>query len=131
VKIVITQWAVDAYLELKHRKVFTRRYYNARLRPDTLLLVDYPNNPKFKNNKFWSPAKDSKGLIFNGYKMKWHQVGDGRVQLRLPVAILENAFLCQGYVKSDEKKEKRMMAKFKTHLQLIREGRYVKCGELI
>jgi len=33
-------------------------------------------------------------------------------------------------VKHDEKTEKRLLAKFKTHCQLIEEGRYIQCGEL-
>ena len=47
VKIIITQWALDAYLELKHNNVFTQTYYQEQLRPDALFLADYPNDPKF------------------------------------------------------------------------------------
>lgn len=130
-KIIITQWALDAYLELKHGEVLTQGYYQEQMRPDTMLLAKYPDDPKFGNGKFWSQAKLNHCIIPNGYKMKWHQVGNGRIQLRLPVGILNSAYLCQGYVKRDEKIEKRMLAKFKTHLQLIQEGRYIKCGELI
>lgn len=78
-KIIITQWSLDAYLELKHNNVFTHDYYQTQLRPDTLLLTDYPSDSKFENGKFWSPAKFNNQLIPNGYKMKWHQVGNGRV----------------------------------------------------
>jgi hypothetical protein len=131
VKIILTQWALDAYLELKHNNVFTQKYYEEQLRPDALLLTNYPDDSKFDNGKFWSVAKFNNHLIPNGYKMKWHQVGNGFVQLRLPITILNNAYLCQGYVKRDEKTEKRMLAKFKTHQQLIQEGCYIKCGELI
>ena len=130
-KIIVTQWALDAYLELKHSGVFSSIYYQEQLRSDALLLTKYPDDPKFDNGKFWSQAKFNNCIIPNGYKMKWHQVGNGRVQLRLPIAVLNHAYLCQGYVKRDEKTEKRMLAKFKTHLQLIQEGRYIKCGELI
>lgn len=129
-KIIITQWSLDAYLELKHNNVFTHDYYQTQLRSDALLLADYPSDLKFENGKFWSAAKFNNQLIPNGYKMKWHQVGNGRVQLRLPIAVFSHAYLCQGYVKHDEKTEKRMLAKFKTHLQLLQEGRYIKCGEL-
>ncbi len=69
------------------------------------------------------------GHQLNGVN-KLYRVGNGCVQLRLPVAILNNAYICQGYVKRDEKTEKRMLAKFKTHLQLLQEERYIKCGEL-
>ena len=129
-KIIITQWALDSYLNLKHCNVFTAKYYQETLKPDALRLKNYPNDPKFDNGKFWSPAKFKKNIIPNGYKMKWHQVGNGKVQLRLPVGLSNHAYLCEAYVKSNEKKELRMLAKFKTHLQLIEEGRYAMCGEL-
>lgn len=132
VKIIITQWALDAYLESKHNNTFTPEYYEKQLRPDVMLLTNYPNDAKFENGKFWSVAKFDSHLIPDGYKMKWHHVGNGRVQLRLPITILKlnHAYLCQGYVKRDEKTEKRLLAKFKTHQQLIQEGCYIKCGEL-
>lgn len=129
-KIIITQWALDAYLELKHTNVFSQAYYQEQLRPDTLRLQNYPDDPKFVNGKFWSPASLNNRTIPHGFKMKWHQVGSGSVQLRLPVAMMYEAYLCQGYVKRDEKTEKRWLAKFKTHCQLIEEGRFIKCGEL-
>lgn len=110
--------------------MFTAKYYHEILKPDALRLKNYPNDPKFDNGKFWSPAKFKKKIIPNGYKMKWHQVGNGKVQLRLPVGLSNHAYLCEAYVKNNEKKELRMLAKFKTHLQLIEEGRFAICGEL-
>jgi len=63
--------------------------------------------------------------------MKWHQVGNGKVQLRLPVGIIGAvSYLCEAYVKADEKVDKRKLAKFKVHLDLIRQGRYISRGEL-
>ena len=56
-KIIITQWALDAYLELKHTGVFTSIYYQEQLRSDAMLLAKYPDDPKFDNDKFWSQAK--------------------------------------------------------------------------
>jgi hypothetical protein len=50
--------------------------------------------------------------------------------MRLPVGMFAEAFLCEAYVKTDPKKEKRMMAKFKTHLELIRRGQFTECGRL-
>lgn len=129
-KIIITQWALDSYLGLKHEAIFVDEYFRGTIRPDVLLLLNYPNDPKFDNGKFWSPASFNGSIIPNGFKMKWHQVGNGRVQLRLPVALMKNIYLCGAYVKKDEKTEKRNLAKFKTHLQLIQEGNYIKCGEL-
>jgi len=130
-EIIITQWALDAYLDLKHSRVIDSTFYQQTLRPDVMLLQNYPNEPKFSNGKFWSPATSSSGnIIPDGYKMKWHQVGNGRVQLRLPITILGDAFLCRAYVKSNGKKEKRMMAKFKAHIQMVRQGKYRMRGVL-
>ena len=56
--IVITQWALDSYLELKHGPVFTGDKYRGTIRPDVLLLKDHPGHPKFQIGKFWSPASD-------------------------------------------------------------------------
>ena len=130
--IFITQWALDSYLDLVSQKVFTRQEYLTEIRPDVMLLQGYPNEPKFQNGKFWSPANDRNGLIIPaGYKMKWHQVGNGRVQLRLTVGILgDDCFLCEAYVKKDDKVDKRKLSKFKGYLELIRQGCYTIRGKL-
>lgn len=63
--------------------------------------------------------------------MKWHQIGNGRVQLRLTVGSLDNNyFLCEAYVKKDDKVDKRKLAKFKGYLELIWQGRYTIRGKL-
>jgi len=130
-EIIITQWALDSYLSLKHAQVFDARYYRSTLRPDVMLLSQYPNDPKFKNGKFWSPATTRSGRVPGGYKMKWHNVGNGNVQLRLPVALIGGqAYLCEAYVKSDGKHDQRMMARFDVHVQRLRNGRYVERGRL-
>lgn len=127
--VVITQWALDSYLDLKHKNVFDQSEFTMRIQPDVKLLTAYPINPKFANGKFWSPANDRNSkVINNGYKMKWHQVGSGKVQLRLPVAIINQPFLCEAYVKSNDKKDRRMMARFKTHIQLIQQGQFIQSG---
>jgi len=127
--IVITQWALDAYLDLKHKRVFNQQEFDTKIKPDVRLLKHFPSDPKFARGKFWSPATDRGGHVMSGgFKMKWHQIGNGRVQLRLPVAVLGQAFLCAGYVKSNDKVDKRMLAKFKTHIQLIKQSRYIQCG---
>jgi hypothetical protein len=131
VEIVLTAWALDSYLELKHTKVFSAKEYKGTIRPDVLLLKNYPKAPEFQNSKFFSFATDGmKNRIPDGYKFKWRQVGPGLVQLRAPVGIFAEAYLCEAYVKTDPKKEKRMMAKFKTHLQLIRQNQFTECGRL-
>ena len=130
--IIITQWALDSYLELISQKIFARQEYITIIRPDVLRLKGYPNDPKFQNGKFWSPANDRNGLVIPaGYKMKWHQIGNGRVQLRLTVGIVDNTcFLCEAYVKKDNKVDKRKLLKFKGYLELIRQGQYVIRGKL-
>lgn len=63
--------------------------------------------------------------------MKWHNIGDGCVQLRLTVGILGNErFLCEAYIKHDDKEDKRRLAKFKGYLALIRQGCYTIRGRL-
>lgn len=57
--------------------------------------------------------------------MKWHQIGPGLVQLRLPVALVGDTYLCNACVKADEKREKRMMERFKTYIALIEDGRFI------
>jgi hypothetical protein len=129
--IIITAWALDSYLDLKHRGVFTAQEYKGTIRPDALLLQQYPGNPKFQNPKFWSQATDrSKNRIPDGFKMKWHNLGNGKVQMRLPVGIFTESFLCEAYVKGNLKEEQRKIARFKTHLELIRRGQYTECGRL-
>ena len=62
--------------------------------------------------------------------MKWHQIGNGRVQLRLTMGIFSDAFLCEAYVKENSKAEKRQMARFKVYLQKIRQNECVENGRL-
>ncbi len=130
-EIVITDWALQSYLELSC--VFTEKEYREVLRPDAELLHEYPRNPKFGNDKFWGPCKDKSGkIIRQGYKMKWHNIGAGGIQLRLLVVIAnEKAHLCNAYVKDNENTDFREMAKLKIKIQLINEGRYILRGRLL
>lgn len=130
-EILITDWALQSYLELKD--VFSDKEYKEILRPDAELLKTYPLHPKFGNNKFWGPCKDKSGkIIRQGYKMKWHNVGSGGVQLRLLVVIAnEIAYLCNAYVKDNENMDFREMAKLKVKIQLINEGRFTFRGRLL
>lgn len=129
--IVITEWALDAYLDLKHRNVFDVQYYKNTIRPDVELLRSFPSDPKFGLSKFWSP------FVTHGFKMKWHQVGHGRVQLRLLVAVMQapgdaenRAYLCRAYVKKGPTDDAREGAKLKRHINLISTGRYSFRGTL-
>ena len=120
----MTEWALNSYLELKSRQAFTDEEYWKKIKPDVLLLKVYPSHPRFAQDSFRSPVSA------DGYKMKWHQIGNGKVQLRLPVGILDSAYLCEAYVKENPTQEARRLARFKTHLQLIRMGRLAERGKL-
>ena len=130
--IVITEWAFDSYLDLLSNNAFTPEEYKKTIRPDVRRLESYPKDPKFGSGKFWSPANDprGKGPIPDGFKMKWHNMGPGKVQIRLPVGILKDAVLCEAYVKENASQEKRKLARFKTHLELVRQGRFTERGRL-
>lgn len=129
--VVITEWALQSYLDLYG--IFSLQEYQEKLRPDALLLKEYPNNLKFTSNAFWGPCKDKSGaIIHHGFKMKWHNIGPGRVQMRLLVVIAnETAYLCNAYVKENSAVDFREMAKLKTKIQLIREEKFVFRGRLV
>lgn len=130
-KIVITQWALDSYLDLRAQRVFSATDYQQAIRPDIMLLKGYPKEAKFQNGKFWSIAQVLGKPIRGGFKMKWHQMGNGKVQMRLLIAIFnETAFLCEGYVKENANTDKRKLLIFKTQVQLIQLNRYTARGEL-
>lgn len=58
-----------------------------------------------------------------GYKMKWHNLGPGQIQLRLPVMAGQRAaFLCEAYVKASAAVDQRKIARFKTHMNIISQG---------
>lgn len=101
--IIITEWALPAYLDLKARQAFTDQEYWDIIRPDVELLGDgIPSpHPQFANPLFWGPATDRSGnTVADGFKMKWHNMGPGRIQLRLCVGLLRgSAYLCRAYIK--------------------------------
>lgn len=130
-EIVITDWALQSYLDLQD--VFAVKEYREVLRPDAELLKVFPLHPKFENSKFWGPCKDKSGkIIRHGYKMKWHNIGHGQIQLRLLVVIVdEKAYLCNAYVKDNENTDFREMAKLKVKIQLIQERKFTFRGRLL
>lgn len=129
--IIITEWALQSYLDLKHKGVFTVKEYWQVIRPDVERLEDFPNDPKFGHDKFWGPATDKGGnKLPDGFKMKWRNIGPGKVQLRLSVAILRGAFLCDAYVKNSPQKDKRECAKLKRRINLIHQGKFKIRGKL-
>jgi hypothetical protein len=134
VEIIITQWALDAYLDLKHESAFSQKDFEETIRPDVMLLKDFPDHPKFSNGKFFSPATLDNEVLAQGFKMKWHNLGQRNVQLRLGIGLgLEDydcAFLLHAYVKTDAKFEERQLVKLKTRLDLVRKGRFIERGRL-
>jgi len=141
-EVIITEWALQSYIDLKSKAVFSDSDYKNTLRPDAeLLKTDDPfdvNHPKFGNSKFWGPATHNGAIIKNGYKMKWHNIGSGKNQLRLCVVIVETeiddvkkqrAFLCTSYIK-DDKREKLEMLSFKAKIKKIIDGTYYYRGRL-
>lgn len=49
--VIITEWALDSYLELVHRRVFDRAEYRSTIRPDVDRLKSYPNDPRFSQQQ--------------------------------------------------------------------------------
>ena len=132
--IVITEWALDSYLDLLQRNVFTKSDYRTVLRPDVLLLRQglSPPDPKLGNSKFWSPAVDLFGRIPNTFKMKWHNLGPGKVQLRLGVVIeKDQAFLCRAWTKgSSPATNYRQLLVLRRHQEEIQLQNYIQRGTL-
>ena len=69
-EIIITEWALDSYLDLKGKQAFSDVEYRKSMRPDVLLLKNYPADPKFGQNKFWSEAQDSAKLRIPNVKRR-------------------------------------------------------------
>ena len=130
-KIVITGWALQSYLDLKHRREFSTQEFQKNFRPDAERLKVFPNDPKFKVRGFWGPATKGNGVnVSDGYKMKWDSVGPGKNELRLCVAIIgPNAFLCQAYIKKG-KNDLRECLNLERYITLIRQGRFVDRGRI-
>lgn len=134
-KVNITEWATDSYFDLVvSQKAVSVNAYKTVIRPDVELIkteTSFPfQNQKFSNHRFWSAATVGGVTISAGFKMKWHNFGSGKFQLRLCIGILNNeAFLCRAYVK-DQKSEKREMANFKIHARRLVIGNFTKKGEI-
>lgn len=133
-EVILTEWGLQSYIELKSRSIFSNEEYKFALRPDAELLKTAdpfdPSHPKFSNSKFWGPATFRKRIIKCGYKMKWHNIGPGRVQLRLCVVITKGqTYICNAYVK-DDKTEAREMARLKIKIQKIEDGTFFYRGKL-
>ena len=69
--------------------------------------------------------------ISNGFKMKWHHIGSGQIQLRLSIAMISSqAILCQGYIKHNEKEDKLQIAIFSLYMDYILKNKHNEVGKL-
>lgn len=127
--INLTEWVTDSYFDLvvSQPQKISKALYKSTIRPDVELLKQEHGIPlqgsKFQNSKLWSPATSRGSITPNGYKMKWHNIGNGNIQLRLCIAVVNHsngyeAFLCRAYNKNTNT-EKREMARFKIHVAKI------------
>ena len=141
-EVIITEWGLQSYIDLKSKGIFGISDYKNTLRPDASLLKTDdpfdPNHPRFSNSKFWGPATLNGNIISHGYKMKWHNFGNGNVQLRLCIVIatteikgtkLQRTFICNSYVR-DDKTNKREMAALKIKIKKILDGNFNYRGSL-
>lgn len=123
--IVNTQWSFDSLRKLINDHAFAKSVYQNLILPDVLLLKLFPKHEKFLNDKFWSFATLNGKIIKYGFKMKWHNIGNGRVQLRVAIAIINHRiYLCQWYVKSNEKVDQKEMIKLRVKIQKIMQNIY-------
>ncbi len=141
-EVIITEWGFQSYKALKSKGVFSAADYKNTLRPDANLLKTDdpfdPKHPRFSNSKFWGPATLNGKIISLGYKMKWHNFGNGNVQLRLCTVIasteikgtkIQRAFICNSFVR-DDKSNKREMSTLKIKIQKILDGTFSYRGNL-
>jgi len=130
--VVITEWALQSYLELRHTQAFTDEEFWTTIRPDVELLKNFPDDVRFSVGKFWGPATLGPGrIVVGGFKMKWHNIGSGKIQLRLCVAILDGTvYLCQAFAKNSDSQDKREAAKLDTRIAYINAGHYDTRGHL-
>lgn len=134
-RIVITRWGLDSYLEHRQGGLFDLATYRSVLRPDILLLRSFlagAPDPKFLASRIWGPAQGRNGkAISDGYKMKWHNFGNGRVQFRLCVAIIgSDACLCHAYIKTSPGRDLLMAASLQDKITLIRAQTFDARGDL-
>lgn len=131
--IVITEWALQSYLDLYAKRAFTAQEYKQQLRPDVLLLKkSWPRQIRsFTSASSGAPLKFATQRVPDGFKMKWHNMGDGKVQLRLCVTWFRGrVFLCQAYIKDSTATDAREIAKFLGRVQMIHQSRHVERGVL-
>ena len=129
-KVLITEWALASYTEFVGRDFSEQEYWEV-LRPDILRLYQHKTDACFQNAHFWGPAETGQGkVVQDGWKMKWHNIGHGRIQLRLGVALLDgDAYLCHAWSKTSGQDYPQGMV-LKNRIQKIKEGNFSLRGVL-
>lgn len=131
-EIIITKWALNSYLELKHNNYFTQDEFKKIIRPDVLKLKYYPKDEKFNLQQFWCIVKDGNSVITDGFKMKWDSLGNSNNEIRLLVGIINNTIhLCEAYQKKNSNYEHRMYKRFKVHLDKVRQNEFIEVGRFV
>jgi len=120
--VLITKHALQTYLALKHQGQFTDEEYREKLRPDAERLKSWPGDEKFDQSRFWGPAEFKGKRIPDAFKMRWRNIGPGRIQLRLGVVRYgETWLLYEGYRK-DTRAEKFYMLRLATFRKALKEN---------
>lgn len=80
-KIVITQWALDSYLELVRHRVFSRQEYLTIIRPDVKLLKNYPKENSTGLLYFKRRAHMTTQVRFKAKESKKHFLSDNKCSI--------------------------------------------------
>lgn len=129
-RIVITEWALDAYRRMIDQHLFSEADYWSTIRPDIQRLFDFPSDPRFGDSNFWGPAKSNPSqIVRDGFKLKWHNLGPGQIQLRLGVALLgSTAWLCGAWNKTSRPMDHLASARLAKQIEEIRAHRAITRG---
>lgn len=101
--IVITEWALDSYLNLKHANTFTDAEYKNTIRPDVELLKNEVAQHRIRTGSVTVSSSDS-----------WRKI----------------VFVPRLCVKSSDFVDKKEMAKLKNRIRDISKGHYTFRGSL-
>lgn len=130
-RILITEWGWESYGEMVGDQ-FSKAEYWQTLRPDIERLFALSSDAKFRDSKFWGPAESAANKpVSDGYKMKWHNMGSGRIQLRLGVVLIgPTAWLCHAWSKTKDAEDQRQCMALRHRITLIRAGQARIKGEI-
>ena len=130
-RIIITSWALDSYRELVPRHVNVEEYWST-LRPDIVRLRHRTTDARFNNPSFWGPAQSGPNkVISQAFKMKWHNIGPGRIQLRLGVVECEgDYYLCHAWSKTSQNQDFQSAMALRDFVRKIRSGAVLCLGTI-